>query len=338
MTNLRSRPSLESLDARELMSATPVASVAGGLAAPVAYSSLSTDPRFGATTQDVEGASDFLADDIQFSAAKRVESFAIRYRAEVPVNAVVTFHTVDQVTGGPGAEVASFLVANLPATTGAPQNSINQSVTLPEAARFTWEPTAGIYKNSRNGVFGSNQTGGFVSVRFERLDGTVYESTTGGQIAAEPAGPRILDNQANGTGSLSGLWDLRKNAYNFGGLDYQPHSMWLQVGMRPVGAPTIATPQSLSFTLSADQVRGGQTLTATIELSAPAPAGGLTVQLASSNRSAIGPSQVVVIPAGATRYTFTLFTARVSANSLVTITATLGDITLSDQVTVTRRR
>lgn len=330
MTNrFRTSLSLESLDARAMLSATPVASAAGLLTAPVAYSSTTPSP-FGATTQDGFAPSDFLADDIEFSAAQRVESFAIRYRAEVPVDAVVTFHSVDPVTGGPGAEVASFLLENLPAG-----NIVNRSVTLPEAARFTWEPTAGIYKNSNNGIWGAGVTGGFLSVRFERLDGTPYESPTGGQISAIPSGQTFLNNQANGTGTLSGVWDVPSSTY-VGGRDYQAHSMSLQVGMKPVGAAPVNATQLVSFTLSADFVRGGQSSTGTIVLSAPAPAGGTFIRLTSNSAAVSAP--VVFVPAGATSVTFTLSTARVTADTLATITATLGDITLSDQFAVTRRR
>lgn len=329
-TRLRTRLSVEALDARDLPDATPLAAVAGPLAAP-AYSSTGTHTLLQGrgTTHDVTLASDALADDVQFSAPLRVEAFAIRSLTDRPVDAVVGFHAVDPATGGPGAAVASFLIRDLPV------GDKVQSVALPADARFTWEPTAGIYKNT-SAYAGDGGTGGFVSVRFRLPDGTPLVDFPGGSVAANPSRGDPLVNQANGTGTLNGFWDFsRSDNFNSGGIDYQPHSLWLQVGGRAAGSAT--APRLAAFTLAADQVRGGRALTGTVELAAPAPAGGVTIRLTSSNPSVAGVPETVFIPEGATRATFTVTTVRVSATTPVTITAALGGDLLSDQLTVTRR-
>lgn len=326
MTNsLRARLSVEQLDARLLPDATPVASVTGVLSSNVAYSSTRTNVNQQGRGTTHSSASDALADDVEFSTPLQVESFAIRYLAEEPIDAVVTFHTVDPTTGGPGAEVASFLLSDLPA------GDVVRSVVLPEAARFTWEPTAGIYNGTT--ATGAGAVGGFMSVRFQQPDGTPLVNFDGGPVAANPAGNDVTINSTYQTGTLAGFWDLEADAYKtvVGFTTYEPRSQWLQVGGRPAGA-ILAT-----FSLSVDQVRGGQKVTGTIDLAAPAPAGGLTIQLASSNPSVAGVPKTVFIPEGATRATFTSTTKRVFFTTEVTITATLGDEVLSDDLTITRR-
>jgi hypothetical protein len=70
-------------------------------------------------------------------------------------------------------------------------------------------------------------------------------------------------------------------------------------------------------------------------LSAPAPAGGISVTLSTNNASAAQAPGVVNVPAGQTSATFTITTFAVTADATVTITA-FYDTTTSAQVTVTR--
>ena len=85
-----------------------------------------------------------------------------------------------------------------------------------------------------------------------------------------------------------------------------------------VQAPTV-----LGLAVSPTSVRGGQNSTGTVTLTGPAPAGGLTVTLASNNTNAIAPANVKV-PAGATSATFPIPTNVVGTQNTATITATLG--------------
>ncbi len=87
-------------------------------------------------------------------------------------------------------------------------------------------------------------------------------------------------------------------------------------------APAPPPPATLSsLTLNPTNVIGGlQTSTGTVTLSAPAPAGGATVMLSSSNSAARVPSSVFV-PAGATSATFTVNTSIVLLSTSATISA-----------------
>ena len=94
----------------------------------------------------------------------------------------------------------------------------------------------------------------------------------------------------------------------------------------PPPAPTVTLS---SLTLNPTGVIGGlQSSTGTVTLSAPAPAGGANVALASSNGAASVPSSVAV-PAGATSATFTVNTSIVVVATSATISATYDNTTLT---------
>lgn len=71
--------------------------------------------------------------------------------------------------------------------------------------------------------------------------------------------------------------------------------------------------------LSRESIVGGTSFTGIITLQGPAPAGGVTVSLASSDTALVRPPPTVTIPAGATDATFTIATSAVSVPTRVTI-------------------
>ena len=78
-----------------------------------------------------------------------------------------------------------------------------------------------------------------------------------------------------------------------------------------------------SVSLSSNAVAGGAALTGTLKLTAPAPTGGMVVNLQSNNGLVQAPATVTV-PAGQTSATFTLTTSATSTSAPVTLTATLN--------------
>ncbi len=78
-----------------------------------------------------------------------------------------------------------------------------------------------------------------------------------------------------------------------------------------------------SVSLSPATVNGGASSTGTVRLSGAAPAGGVTVALASADTSASVPASVVVAQ-GSTSATFAVATSAVAAAKAVTITATVS--------------
>lgn len=88
-----------------------------------------------------------------------------------------------------------------------------------------------------------------------------------------------------------------------------------------------------SLTISPTSVLGGNSATGTITLSAPAPAGGIVVQVRSNSGRAQVPS-TVTIPAGATSANFTIRTTSGGFLTTATITATYNWVSRSAQLTI----
>jgi hypothetical protein len=89
-----------------------------------------------------------------------------------------------------------------------------------------------------------------------------------------------------------------------------------------------------NLTVSATSVTGGNVLTATVTLSAPAPTGGVSVALASNNAVVTVPATVAVA-AGQTTATVDIMTVAVTSNTNVTVTASLLGVSKTSAVTVT---
>ena len=99
--------------------------------------------------------------------------------------------------------------------------------------------------------------------------------------------------------------------------------------VNPTTAPTLST-----LSLNPASVTGGTSSTGTVTLTAPAPAGGMVVTLASNNTAAATVPASVTVAAGATSATFTVTTNAVTASTAVAISATAGVVTRSATLTV----
>jgi hypothetical protein len=105
------------------------------------------------------------------------------------------------------------------------------------------------------------------------------------------------------------------------------------VNPAPVAAPALA-----SVALSPATVLAGASVTGTVTLTQPAPAGGITVALKSSNAQIANVPATVLVPAGATSQTFVVTTHGFGRNGTsVTITATYGTTSSKATLTVNRR-
>lgn len=90
---------------------------------------------------------------------------------------------------------------------------------------------------------------------------------------------------------------------------------------------------TMGFTITPNSVVGGQTATGRISLGAPAPAGGVDVQLLSNRPEAQVPVQVTV-PQGATFVTFPITTTAVSTQVNATISASAGALNASANLNI----
>jgi photosystem II stability/assembly factor-like uncharacterized protein len=90
-----------------------------------------------------------------------------------------------------------------------------------------------------------------------------------------------------------------------------------------------------SVILSAGTVFAGTSSIGTVTLSAPAPAGGAVIGLASSDAAVAAIPASVTVAAGVPSATFTISTATVPTSTAVTISGTYGGVTRSAVLTVT---
>jgi len=82
------------------------------------------------------------------------------------------------------------------------------------------------------------------------------------------------------------------------------------------------------------RVPSGSSATATVDLSAPAPAGGVVLSVASSDPNILAVPATVVVPEAAVRATFSVSALRVTGDTLVRVDITFGSQTLSRAVAV----
>ncbi len=161
--------------------------------------------------------------------------------------------------------------------------------------------------------------------------GTVSLTTDNPSVIHVPASVTIPEGNsatsfAIGTAQVSGLPTGGNVFASAGGVT---RSIFVNVSADPNAPPLLQ-----SMTISPTSVRGGTNATGTVFLSAPAPAGGISVTLATSNRAVATVPGIVNVPGGQTSASFTVTTFAVGNNTSVTITA-FFDSTASASLTVT---
>ena len=102
-----------------------------------------------------------------------------------------------------------------------------------------------------------------------------------------------------------------------------------------LGAAGIALAQApTSVSLNPTTVQGDNGSAAQVTLGGPAPAGGLVVDLSSSNTAVATVPAAAVVPGGATAVDFPVTTRSVAQSTTVTITARAGGVSKTAQLTV----
>src|SRR6476660_1163518 len=99
--------------------------------------------------------------------------------------------------------------------------------------------------------------------------------------------------------------------------------------------PQLSNGQLAAVTVSPSTVNGGATARGTVSLDAGAPAGGVVVQLSSSNPNVANVPTTATIPAGFVKSTFNITTSQVAARTLATLSGSSGGVTRTVGLTVT---
>jgi len=101
--------------------------------------------------------------------------------------------------------------------------------------------------------------------------------------------------------------------------------------------PAVSAPVTLAaLTLAQRSVIGGTPVSATVTLSAPAPAAGTVVTLSSMNSAVASVPASVTVPAGATSRTFTIKTSPTRRTLSTKISASYAGVTRTATLTTSR--
>jgi hypothetical protein len=162
--------------------------------------------------------------------------------------------------------------------------------------------------------------------------GTVSLTTDNPAVLHVPASVSIPEGNSAvsftiGTSAVSGLATGGHVTATAGGVS---KSIFVNVAPDPNAAPLLQ-----SMTISPASVTGGTNATGTVFLSTPAPSGGISITLSTSNSAVAQAPGIVTVPAGQTSANYTLSTFPVGADTSATITA-FYDTTRTASVTVTR--
>jgi len=216
--------------------------------------------------------------------------------------------------------VAAQTTATVSASSGASLNiSASLTVVPPSIVALTLSPGA--------------VTGGTGSLGMVILSGpapaggsTISVVSSDTTLATVPATFVIAAGQSSGTFNVSTLPTASGGNVNI--TASAAGSAAMMAGL------TVNPPVLTRVTISPSNVASGQMVTGTVVLSGPAPAGGLTVGLMSSNASLFPVPASAVVAAGATSQNFMVTAGSVGTATSVTVTATSGISVVTTNVTI----
>lgn len=184
------------------------------------------------------------------------------------------------------------------------------------------------------------------------LSGTpLYEDLFGQQTGlvelflSGPEGPPIFPDWSKTGGSgqsfaetLAGAGKVNQDPL----FDFLIGAPDLRSAIEPIGGvflvwgnPNIHNPPVLqSLTVNPLVIQAGSTATGTIQLSHPAPAGGVVVSLSSSESAVVSVPASVTVPAGSQTGNFTVSTFSVAMDTAAVITASLDNFLVSSSIIV----
>ncbi|HZH97630.1 MAG TPA: hypothetical protein VEX38_01550, partial [Fimbriimonadaceae bacterium] len=231
----------------------------------------------------------------------------------------------------------------IPAGQGVMDFPIRTEVVGAQALRTVTASFAGVTKTANVTI----TPGGLTSFRVEPAQVIGGESTTGTLTLSgpAPAGGRTIT--LTSSSSVIGVPPTVFIRESVSEIQFQistsryagsPATRYVQARSgdvtRTASITVTATPTISTLTLSPSSVKGGQNSTGTVSLNAPAPAGGLVVELSDSSTAIDTPASVTV-PAGARSATFVIQTQRVGSTATRQVFATLAGLTKSANLTLT---
>jgi len=240
-------------------------------------------------------------------------------------NTAVAMIPAGSVTVPAAATSATFtldsqpVTANTSATISANYNSSTQTAVLTVQSAI---PT-GITLAPATVIGGSNSTGTVALNGPAPAGATIALSSSNSAVASVPASVAPSGTTATFTVTTQPVASTTSVTIS---ATYGSATQTATLTVQP-------TPALVSLSLKPAAVTGGVNSVATATLSAPAPTGGLVVNLSSSNLAVASPGTLTVA-GGSTSGTATITTQAVTATTAVKMSATLGSVTKVANLTV----
>lgn len=194
---------------------------------------------------------------------------------------------------------------------------------------FTLNPTA---------VVGGNTSKGTVTLSAPAPSGgaAVALTSSNSAVAKVPASVTVSGGGTSAsftvtTSAVTTATGVQLNAAYSGAIVSATLTVQPATVLPPPSAPSLT-----SLSLAPSTVRSGSSSQGTVTLSGPAPAGGVQVNLASSNTSVATVPASVTVAAGASAATFAVQTRKVKTSTSVTISASSGTVTKQAVLVVKR--
>jgi uncharacterized protein (TIGR03790 family) len=189
---------------------------------------------------------------------------------------------------------------------------------------FTWNPGAiGFHIDSASAYDprgGTNWSANALIRGITVTSGAVSEPTQLGLPHADGVFRNLFEGANVGDAFMRNTMWLKWTIMNIGDPLYRPF---------PAGFPAVTAPQN-SLALVPRYLIGGKSSTGTITLAAPAPSGGITVALKSSQATVATVQPTITIAAGQTTASFPINTNVVAQDSTSYISAMFGTSTLTN--------
>ncbi len=180
---------------------------------------------------------------------------------------------------------------------------------------------------------GNNATGTVTLVENAPTGGITVQLSSNNAAATVPSSITIPAGSSSGTFTVSSVPVAVDTLVTITGEYY--------VGMTLASTATdtvnLTAPTPTNLSITPNTVAGGQSATGTLTISGPAPTGGISATLSSNTAAAVVPASVTVTQ-GQTQATFNITTTAVAADTVATITATIGVNNRTAQLTILKAK
>ena len=239
--------------------------------------------------------------------------------AEPPATVTIPFGSISATFSIPTSIVTASQTANLTASFG--RSSKTTPLTVVPVLQLTLKSDAVVGGNSVNGTVTLGEAAPVAGVNL-----TVQcDNRT---IAQPPLTVTIPSGQTSVAFTITTVPVMVARTVTIT-VTYAGSTQSASLTVNPVGSASLAT-----LTISPDHVTSGANATGTATLGAPAPLGGTSINLLSSNVFVAQVPQFISVPQGGTTATFTIVTSHVIAAQTVTITATAAGVGKTATLTV----